>query len=52
MNLFFAVDHSLEELRHIEVEVDILGGRNPGEGLVVGNPGSNLEGIGCMGRTC
>lgn len=52
MNLLFVVDHNLEELRHIGVEVDNLGGRNPEEGPVVGNLGSNLGGIGCMGLTC
>ena len=50
MNLFAAVDHNLR--RTEVVEEDIPGGRNPGEVLVAGNPGSSLEGIGCMDLTC
>lgn len=52
MSLFSAVDHNLEELRRTEVVEDIPGSRNPGGVLVAGNPGSSLEGIGCMGLTC
>ena len=52
MSSIFLVDHNLERLRYTEVvEVDILGGCNPEEGLVVGSPGRSLEGIGCMGLT-
>lgn len=50
MNWFSAVDHNL---RHTEVvEEDIPRGRNPEGVLVAGNPGSSLEGIGCMDLTC
>lgn len=51
-NLFSAVVHNLEELHRTEAEEDIPGDRNPAGVLVAGNPGSNLEGIGCMGLTC
>lgn len=51
-SLFSAVGHILEGLHRIEVEEDIPGGRSPAGSLVAGNPGSNLEGIGCMGLTC
>ena len=50
MSLFAAVDHNLR--RTEVVEEDTLGGHNPGEVLVAGNPGSSLEGIGCMDLTC
>lgn len=51
MSLLFEVGHSLEVLRRTAVEADIPGGRNPVGDPVEGNPGRNLEGIGCMGLT-
>lgn len=51
-SLFSAVVHNLEGLRRTEVEEDIPGDRSPAGVLVAGNPGSNLEGIGCTGQTC
>ena len=44
--------HNLDRLRHTEVvEVDILGSRNPVEGLGVDCPGRSLGDIGCTGLT-
>ena len=48
----YVMDRILEKGHRTEVvAVGILGDRNPGEGLVVGNPGHSLEGTGCMDLT-
>ena len=45
-------DHSLEELHRTGVvAVDILGSRNPAEGLGVDSPERSLGDIGCTGLT-